>query len=219
MISKFLAATATGLTVVAMATSAFAQAAPLAKPAAAPQITHGAAIPGFCVFSSGAIRASSATGKAMDARLKALQATAVAPITAREKALQARIEAFNAAAKTPATDINAREKQKSDLEVEQNALQRDASHTQLELLATANVAQQQYGNEMEPAVIAAYQQKQCGMLVERNSVAIYNPAMDISAQVSALLDARGKAASFQSFERTKLTPQQAAQLAQELQRN
>ncbi|PHY13989.1 outer membrane chaperone Skp [Caulobacter sp. B11] len=222
MISKFLVATVSGLTVVAMASSALAQAAPLAKPAAAPvapQITHGPAITGLCVFSSGAIRGASVTGKAMDARLKALQTSAEAPLTAREKALQTRIEAYNAGAKTAAVDINAREKQKSDLEVEQNALQRDAGHMQLELVATANLAQQQYGAELQPAVIAAYQQKQCSMLLERNGVAIFNPAMDISAQIIALLDARGKAATFQSFERTKLTQQQAAQLAAELQRN
>jgi Skp family chaperone for outer membrane proteins len=223
MSSKFFAAAASGLAALAVASGAFAQAAaPLAKaPAApaAPPITHGAAIPSLCVFSAGAVRGTSATGKALDARLKALQTTAESPLAAREKALQTKIDAFNAAAKTPAADITAREKQKSDLELEQSALQRDAAHTQMELVATANTAQQQYQVELQPAVIAAYQQKACGLLVERNAVAIFNPAMDITPQVVSLLDARGKAASFQALERTKLTPQQAAQLAAELQRN
>lgn len=222
MSSKFFAAAASGLATLAMASGAFAQAAaPLPKaPAApaAPPITHGAPIAGLCVFSAGAVRGTSATGKALDARLKALQTTAESPLAAREKSLQTKIDAFNAAAKTPAADINAREKQKADLELEQSALQRDAAHTQMELVATESAAAQQYQTELQPAVIAAYQQKQCGLLVERNAVAIFNPAMDITPQVVTLLDGRGKAGSFQALERTKLTPQQAAALAQQLQR-
>lgn len=222
MSSKFFAAAASGLAAFAVASGAFAQAAaPLPKAPAAPApppITHGAAINGLCVFSAGAVRGTSATGKALDARLKALQTTAESPLAAREKSLQTKIDAFNAAAKTPAADINAREKQKADLELEQSALQRDAAHTQLELVATESTAAQQYQVELQPAVIAAYQQKQCGLLVERNAVAIFNPAMDITAQVVTLLDGRGKAGSFQALERTKLTPQQAAALAQQLQR-
>ncbi|PLR19312.1 outer membrane chaperone Skp [Caulobacter zeae] len=222
MSSKFFAAAASGLAAFAVASGAFAQAAaPLAKaPAApaAPAVTHGAPIASLCVFSAGGVRGGSQTGKALDARIKALQTTAEQPLSAREKALQTKIDAFNAAAKTPAPDINAREKQKADLELEQSALQRDVAHMQMELFATNETAQQSYATELQPAVISAYQSKQCGVLLERSAVAIFNPAMDITPQIVAALDARGKAGTFQALERTKLTPQQAAQLAAQLQR-
>jgi outer membrane protein len=215
MTSKFLAATVSGLAALAVASGAFAQAAaPAAKPPAPPAITHGPAIPGLCVFSANAVNDTSATGKALDARLEALQKQASAPLEARGKSLQDRITAYNAQkAPFPPT----REKQGNDLKFEQEQLQRDSVHAQIEMQATIENATRLYNAELQPAAIAAYQQKQCSVLLSEGSASIFAPSMDISPQISAALDARGKATTFSALERTKLTQEQVAEIVQRLQ--
>src|SRR4051812_33706231 len=98
MTSKFLAATVSGLAAIAVASGAFAQAAAPLKPAApaAPSITHGAPIPGLCVFNANAVNDISAPGKALDARIDSLQKQVSAPLDTRAKSLQDRIAAYNA---------------------------------------------------------------------------------------------------------------------------
>ncbi len=213
MTSKFLAATVSGLAALAVASGAFAQAAAPLKPSA-PPITHGPAIPGLCVFSANAVNDTSATGKALDARLESLQKLASAPLETRGKALQDRITAYNAQkAPFPPT----REKQGNDLKFEQEQLQRDSIHAQIEMQATVENATRLYNAELQPAAISAYQQKQCSVLLSEGSASIYAPSMDISALISTALDARGKAGTFAALERTKLTPEQVAEIVQRLQ--
>lgn len=213
MTSKFLAATVSGFAALAVASGAFAQAAAPLKPAA-PAITHGPAIPGLCVFSADTVNNVSATGKALDARLESLQKQVSAPLETRGKSLQDRIAAYNAQkAPFPAT----REKQGADLKFEQEQLQRDGIHAQIEMQATVESATRLYNAELQPAAISAYQQKQCSVLLSEGSASIYAPSMDISALISTALDARGKAGTFSALERTKLTPEQVAEIVQRLQ--
>lgn len=210
MTSKFLAATVSGLAALAVASGAFAQAAAPLKPA----ITHGPAIPGLCVFSADNVNNISATGKALDARLESLQKQVSAPLETRGKSLQDRIAAYNAQkAPFPAT----REKQGNDLKFEQEQLQRDGIHAQIEMQATVENATRLYNAELQPAAIAAYQQKQCSVLLSENAASIYAPSMDISTLIASALDARGKAGTFAALERTKLTPEQVADIVQRLQ--
>ena len=83
MTSKFLSAAASSVVAIAISTSAMAQTAP----AAAPAITHGAAIPGVCIFSSQRAVAASQVGGAVDARLKIIISQVNAELTSERTAI------------------------------------------------------------------------------------------------------------------------------------
>jgi outer membrane protein len=147
--------------------SAFAQAAAPAAPAAAaaPAVTHGPPIAGVCVVSI-----ENAIGAQVNAELNA-EKTA---IDTDAKALDA---------KRATLDQNSLEQQAAALQVRANALQRKAQLRDREVSATEQKAIGRIGQEMEPMIRTAYQQKNCSILLQRTAVVIANPAMDITPQV------------------------------------
>ena len=69
-------------------------------------------------------------------------------------------------------------------------LQRKAQLRDREVSATEQKAVGRIGQEMEPLIRQVYQQKACSMLLQRTAVVIANPAMDITPQVIAALNAK-----------------------------
>jgi Skp family chaperone for outer membrane proteins len=212
MTSKFFAATATSLAALAMASAAFAQAAPpaAAPAAAAPAVTHGAPITGVCVFSSQRAVATSQVGKAVDARLKTIIAQVNAELTAERTALDNEAKALDA--KRSTLDQNALEQQAAALQVKANGWQRKGQLRQREVEATEQKQLARVYQELDPAIRQAYQAKTCSILIERESILLGNPAMDITDAVVASVDARIKTLT---FDRERLD--QAAPAAQPLQ--
>uniref|UniRef100_B0SZ12 Outer membrane chaperone Skp (OmpH) n=1 Tax=Caulobacter sp. (strain K31) TaxID=366602 RepID=B0SZ12_CAUSK len=190
MTSKFLAATVSGLAALATASGAFAQAAP----AAAPAVTHGPAIAGVCIFSSQRAVGSSAVGKAVDARLKIIISQVNAELTSERTALDNDAKALDA--KKATLDQSALEQQAAALQVRANAWQRKGQQRQREVEATEQKQLARVYQEMDPAIRQVYQQKTCSILIERESVLLGNPAMDITDGVVAALDARIKTLTF-----------------------
>jgi outer membrane protein len=209
MTSKFFAATASGLTALAMASSAFAQAAAPAAPAA-PAVTHGAPIAGVCIFSSQRAVATSQVGKAVDARLKTIISQVNAELTTERTALDTEAKALDA--KKGTLDQSTLEQQASALQVRANAWQRKGQLRQREVEATEQKQLARVYQELDPAIRQAYQAKTCSILIERESVLLGNPAMDITDGVVAAVDARIKTLT---FDRERLD--QAAPGAQALQ--
>ncbi|KQY28158.1 outer membrane chaperone Skp [Caulobacter sp. Root1455] len=207
MTSKFLAATVSGLAALATASGAFAQAAP---PAAAPPISHGAPIAGVCIFSSQRAVATSQVGKAVDARLKAIIAQVNAELTAERTSLDNDAKALDA--KKATLDQSALEQQAAALQVRANAWQRKGQQRQREVEATEQKQLARVYQELDPAIRQAYQAKTCSILIERESVLLGNPAMDITDAVVTAVDARIKTLT---FDRERLD--QAAPGAQALQ--
>ena len=205
MTSKLLAATVSGLAALATASGAFAQAAP-----AAPPVTHGAPIAGVCIFSSQRAVATSLVGKAVDARLKAIIAQVNAELTAERTSLDTDAKALEA--KRATLDQSALEQQAAALQVRANAWQRKGQQRQREVEATEQKQLARVYQELDPAIRQAYQAKSCAILIERESVLLGNPAMDITDGVVAAVDARIKTLT---FDRERLD--QAAPGAQALQ--
>ncbi|MBO9709385.1 MAG: OmpH family outer membrane protein [Caulobacter sp.] len=207
MTSKFFAATTSGLVALAMASGAFAQAA---APAAAPPVTHGPALTGVCIFSSQRAVAQSQVGKAVDARLKTIIQQVNAELTAERTGLDNEAKALDA--KKATMDQNALEQQAAALQVKANAWQRKGQLRQREVEATEQKQLARVYQELDPAIRQAYQAKTCSILIDRESVLLGNPAMDITDQVVAAVDARIKTLT---FDRERLD--QAAPGAQPLQ--
>ncbi|HQR89921.1 MAG: outer membrane chaperone Skp [Caulobacter sp. 12-67-6] len=189
MTSKFLFAAASGVVAIAMSTSAVAQTAP-----AAPAISHGAPITGVCIFSSQRAVGSSAVGKAVDARLKTIIAQVNAELTGERTTLDNEAKALDA--KKATMDQGALEQQAAGLQVKANAWQRKGQLRQKEVEATEQKALSRVYQELDPAIKQVYQQRTCGILLDRESVLLANPAMDITDAVVVALDARIKTLTF-----------------------
>ena len=190
MTSKFFAATASGLAALTMASGAFAQ----AVPPTAPAVTHGAPIAGICVFSSQGAVGASLVGKSVDARLKIIISQVNAELTSERTALDNDAKALDA--KRATTPQDALEQQAATLQAKANAWQRKGQLRQKEVEATEQKQLGRVYQEMDPAIRQVYQQKTCSILIERESVLLGNPAMDITDGVVAALDARIKTLTF-----------------------
>jgi Skp family chaperone for outer membrane proteins len=206
MTSKLLAATVSGLAALATASGAFAQAAP----PAAPTVTHGAPIAGVCIFSSQRAVATSQVGKAVDARLKVIISQVNAELTGERTSLDNDAKALDA--KKATLEQSALEQQAAALQVRANAWQRKGQLRQREVEATEQKQLARVYQELDPAIRQAYQAKTCSILIERESVLLGNPAMDITDAVVVAVDARIKTLT---FDRERLD--QAAPGAQALQ--
>ncbi|HWT51468.1 MAG TPA: OmpH family outer membrane protein, partial [Caulobacter sp.] len=178
--SKFLSAAASSVVALAIATSASAQTAPAAAPAA-PAVTHGPALPGVCIFSSPRAVASSQVGKAVDARLKTIIQQVNAELTAERTGLDTEAKALDAKKATMAQD--ALEQQASALQVKANAWQRKGQLRQKEVEATEQKALARVYQELDTPIKQVYQSQKCSILLDRESVMLANPAMDITDAV------------------------------------
>ena len=190
--SKFLSAAATSVVALAIATSASAQTAPAAP--AAPAITHGPALPGVCIFSSQGAISGSAVGKAVNTRLGTIVQQVRAELDGERTGLENEAKALDAKKATIAQD--ALEQQAATLQAKSNAWQRKGQLRQKEVEATEQKALARVYQEMDLPIRQVYQAQKCSLLLERDSVMLANPAMDITPAVVTALDARIKTLTF-----------------------
>lgn len=195
MLSSKTFAVAASAAIVTFASAAIAQtpAAAPASPAAAAQVRHGAALPGVCTYSSERAIGSSDVGKYVDTRMKQLIAEANAELSGEETAVKNEAKAIDAARATSTPD--ALEKRASDLQVRYNALVRKKDLRQRELQATERKALMRVLQELDPIALAAYQQRQCSILLG-DGVLIANPQMDLTSTVVTGLNAKIKTFAF-----------------------
>ena len=204
MTFKSLATGACAATVaLTAATGALAQAP--AAPAAGPAMTHGPAIAGLCVVSIENAIGASTVGKYVDSRIQQIVAQVNAELTGEKTAIDNDAKALDARRAT--LDQNALEQQAAALQVRANALQRKAQLRDREVQATEQKAVGRIGQEMEPLIRTAYQQKGCSVLLQRTAVVIANPAMDLTPAVVTALNA--KITQF-AFDRERLDQQTGA---------
>jgi len=145
------------------------------------QVTHGAAISGVCVFFSQGAVAQSNVGKAVAARLEQLEGEIRTELQPYATHIQTEGQALQQGASTiPADQLTQRGQALQQRYQEFQTLQQTRSD---ELRYTAAMQQQAIAQAMDPLVIAAYQEKGCSVLLNRESIFIANPAMDITATV------------------------------------
>jgi outer membrane protein len=206
MTFKTLAAAGTAVALALTSAPAFAQAPAPATTAAAPPVTHGPAVPGLCVISVEAAIGNSTVGKYVQTRLQQLLQQTNAELNGEKTGIDNDAKALEGQRAT--LDQNTLEQRAAALQVRANALQRKAQQREREIQVTEQKAFGRVGEEMEPLIRTAYQQKQCSILINRNSVVLVNPASDLTPQVVTALNA--KITQF-AFDRERLD--QAAQPA------
>jgi outer membrane protein len=190
---------ATALALTGAAPAVAQQATAPAAPAAAPQVTHGPAIPGLCIISVEGAIGSSTVGKYVSTRMQQLVGQVNAELNAEKTAIDT--EAKTLDSQRSSLDQNTLEQRASALQVRANAFQRKAQLRDREIQATEQKALGRIGQEMEPLIRQAYQQKSCSVLVNRQAVVLANPAVDITPAVVTALN--GKITQF-AFDRERL---------------
>jgi outer membrane protein len=194
------AASAAALMAAASAASAQAPAAP-----AAPQVTHGAPINGVCIVSIESAVAGSTVGQYVDNRMKQIVAQVNAELNGEKTSIDNEAKTLDAGRAT--LDRTVFEQRGAALQVRANALQRKAQLREREIQATEQKALARVGQEMEPLIRQAYQQKGCSILINRQALVLGNPAMDITPAVVTALN--GKITQF-AFDRERLDQAAAA---------
>jgi Skp family chaperone for outer membrane proteins len=188
MTSKTFAVAAAAAALALTSAPAFAQAPAPAQTTAAPQVTHGAAVPGVCVVSVEAAIGNSTVGKYVQTRLQQLLGQINAELNGERTAIENDAKALDGQRAT--LDQNTFEQRGSAIQVRANALQRKAQQREREMQVTEQKAYGRVGEEMEPMIRQAYQQKQCSVLFNRNAVVLVNPASDLTPQVVTALNAK-----------------------------
>ncbi|WP_395672650.1 OmpH family outer membrane protein [Phenylobacterium sp.] len=184
IIAAALAAAALGAGAPALAQQATA---PAAAPAA-PAVTHGAAPPGLCILSIQGAIAGSTVGKYVDTRLQQIIGQVNAELNGERTAIETESRTLQTQSAT--LDRTTLEQRGAALQVRVNALQRKAAQREQEVSATEQKAIGRVGQEMEPLIRQAYQQKGCAVLLNRDSVVIANPALDLTPAVVTALNAK-----------------------------
>jgi outer membrane protein len=157
-------------------------------PPAPPPVNHGPALPGVCILSLDGAIGSSTVGKYVQTRLQQITQQVQTELTSEQNALQNEAKALDA--QKGALDQGAFEQKSASLQVRAAALQRKAQLRERELQATQQKALGRVGQELEPVIRASYQQARCSLLLQRDSVILANPAMDITQSVITGLNAK-----------------------------
>lgn len=189
-----------------LAIGAFALASLVASAAAAqtqgPQ-NPGPAIPGVCVYFNQRLLATSTAGQAVQARMEQLATEVQGELSPYGTSIQTEITALQqgGAAADPdgarRTAVQARIQEAQTLEQTRQDELRYTLSEQRRLISAA----------VEPILVAVYQERGCGILIDRESVFILNPAMDVTDVVIQRLNTSLPTLSFNRLP----VPAQAAQ--------
>ena len=194
MTSRKLGAAAIG----AVAALTFASAAS-AQTASAPAVTHGAALTGVCYLSTQEALASSTVGKYVGTRMQQL----ITQVNTELQPEQTAIETEGKTLDTQRATMNAQTLQTraTAWQTRLQTFQRRGAQRQRELEATQQKAVARVLQEMDPIAKQQYQSRRCSILLDRESVLLGNPAMDLTSAVVSGLN--GRIQQF-TFERERL---------------
>jgi outer membrane protein len=193
-------AVCTGGVLALFASSALA--APAPAPAAAPPppaIAHGPAIPGVCLLSVNQAISQSTVGGYIRTRLEQIVTQVRAELNPEETAINTEGKALDAAKTT--LDQATLQSRAQALQARYAAFQQKAELRQREMKATQDKALNRVAQELEPIAQQLYQSHRCSMLVDKGSIMLANPDMDLTP--SAVTALNGKIQQF-PFDREHL---------------
>ena len=164
-------------------------------PAAAP-IRQGPPIAGYCVFSINEVLGASKVGQAVVGRLKVLSSQVSAELQPEADSIRADERTMESTQAT--TDAATLQAKRANLELRVANFEKREEQRQKEMQATQ---QKQFAvvlKELDPIMRDLYQQRGCSLLVDgdQGGVRLVNPAMDLSPQAVAGLDARIQTLTF-----------------------
>lgn len=143
---------------------------------AAPQINHGPAITGLCIYSPQRVLVQSTAGQSLQAGMQRLTEEVRGELQPYVTNIQTEAQQLQQGGQTADPDgARARAWQQRLQEAQQLEQTRDQ-----ELRYTEGAQAQIIGNAASPLIAAAYQERNCSILLDRNSVFLGNPAMDIT---------------------------------------
>jgi outer membrane protein len=200
MTSKFFVGSA--LVATLAATSALSAPAAAAAP---PPIAQGPAIPGMCVLSINQAISTSTVGRYVSERMNQIVAQVKAELGPEDTAIATEGRALEAARPTLAAATF--QSRAEALQGRVNALRQKADLRQREVQATEQKSINRIAQELDPVARQLYQARRCSILVNKESVMIANPEMDLTTQAVAGLNARIQQFA---FDREHLDTQPAA---------
>ncbi len=161
---------------------------PAAIAPSSPSITHGPPIAGVCLLSVDQAIAASKVGQYVRTRLQQLAQVVSAELQPEDNKLTADVKAYQAKAAT--LDATSRQTQEQALQARAQQFQQKYQLRQREMQATQEKAINRVAQELDPVAQQLYQDRHCSLLLNRQSVLIANPAMDITSAAVAALDAK-----------------------------
>lgn len=157
----------------ATATGASAQAQGPANP--------GPVIPGVCVYFNQRLLAQSTVGQAVQTRMQQLTQEVQGELAPYATSIQTEAQALQSAgASLPAAERQSRGQALQARVQEAQQLEQTRDN---ELRYTLQMQRQAISQAVEPILVAVYQEKGCGIMIDRESVFILNPAMDVTDTV------------------------------------
>ena len=154
----------------------------------------GPAIPGVCVYFNQRVLAQSTVGQAVQTRMEQLAQEVQGELQPYATAIQTEAQALQQGAATiPADQMNQRRQQLQTRIQEAQQLEGTRDN---ELRYTLAQQRQKISETIEPLLVAVYQEKGCGIMIDRESVFIMNPAMDVTDTVIQRLNAQLPTLSF-----------------------
>ncbi len=179
-------------------TAALAQTKAAAAPAPA-AIAQGPAIPGLCVLSVNQAIASSQVGGYVRTRLDQIVAQVKAELSPEDTNISNDARALET--QRPTLDAATYQKRGADLSTRIQALRQKADLRNREVKATEDKALNRIAQELEPIAQSLYVAHHCSALLDKGSVMMANPDMDLTGSAVAALN--GKIQQF-AFDREHL---------------
>lgn len=161
----------------------------------------GPAIPGVCVYFNQRLLAQSTVGQSVQTRMEQLATEVQGELQPYGTSIQAEIQRLQTGGAT-VTDADRQAVQTRIQEAQQLEQTREA-----ELRYTLSEQRRLISEAVEPILVAVYQERGCGILIDRESVFILNPAMDITDAAIQRLNTSLPSLSFNRLP----VPAQAAQ--------
>lgn len=167
---KSLLIAATALATLAAAGTASAQSAGPQNP--------GPVLPGVCIYFNQRLLAQSTVGQAVQTRMTQLAEEVRGELQPYATSIQTEIAALQQGQATIPADQMQQRRQALQQRI-QEAQQLEQTRDN-ELRYTLSEQRRQIGVAVEPILIAVYQERGCGIMLDRESVFMANPAMDVT---------------------------------------
>ncbi len=136
----------------------------------------GPAIPGICVYFNQRLLATSTAGQAVQARMEQLATETQGELAPYATTIQTELTALQQggqAADPQGTRRAALQQRVQEAQTLEQTRQNELRYTLSEQRRLISAA-------VEPILVAVYQERGCGILIDRESVFIVNPAMDVT---------------------------------------
>lgn len=154
----------------------------------------GPVIPGVCVYHNARLMAQSTVGQSVQTGMQALGQQVRTELQPYSDAINTELQALQAGAQTipqaeQQTRAQALQQRVRELQQLEQTRQTELAYTQQQQLLAIATA-------VDPIIVQVYQERGCGLLLDREGVYIMNPAMDVTDLVIQRLNQQLPSLSF-----------------------